>query len=431
MKYILAALVVSFSFYFTVFSQTLAFPGAEGFGAFTKGGRHGKVLFVTNLNDKGPGSLRDAVEQEGPRTIVFGISGTIELESDLYIRNPYLTIAGQTAPGDGITLKNYKITLAADQVILRYLRVRRGNLSEKQDDAITIQDCENIIVDHCSFSWSTDEVVNTWHGSKNISLQWCIIAEGLHHKEHGFSATLGGVNTTYHHNLIANCPGRNPSLGGNNKHQTHHMDFRNNVIFNFGHRTFDGKPSSVNIVNNYFKPGPNSTIDVFARIDEAGIYEEIPTTSWFISGNFWEGNEAISKNNRLGVKGATQWLVDQPTEFSAINMESAEAACQSVLARAGACFPKRDFVDLRILEEARTGQTTYDKGVVISPSEVGGWPVLNTLPAPVDTDRDGMPDEWETTRGLDPANPEDRNKTNAEGYTMLEQYLNELVRIDQ
>ncbi|MDD4431096.1 MAG: pectate lyase [Bacteroidales bacterium] len=430
MRFFLVTIVACIILSFPVCSQPLAFPGAEGFGAMTLGGRGGAVLFVNNLNDSGPGSLRDAVEQEGPRTIVFGISGTIELESDLYIRNPYLTIAGQTAPGDGITLKNYKITLAADHVIIRYLRVRRGNLSEKQDDAITIQNAENVIVDHCSFSWSTDEVVNTWHGSKNISLQWCIMAEGLHHKEHGFAATLGGINATYHHNLIANCPGRNPSIGGNHNFQTHQMDFRNNVIFNFGHRTFDGKPSSVNIVNNYFKPGPNSTIDVFARIDEAGIYEEIPTTSWFISGNFWEGNEAISKNNRLGVKGATQWLVDQPTEFSAINMESAEAAYRSVLAGAGARFPKRDCVDLRILEEARTGKTTYNKGVVLSTSDVEGWPLLNSLPAPVDSDSDGMPDEWEIKHGLDSANPEDRNTTNAEGYTMLEQYLNELVQSD-
>ena len=428
MRSFLFTIVVSFILSLPVCSQPLAFPGAEGYGAKALGGRGGMVLFVSNLNDSGPGSLRQAVEQEGPRTVIFNVSGTIELESDLTIGNPYLTIAGQTAPGDGITLKNYKIKLAADHVILRYLRVRRGNMSEKQDDAITIQNADNVIVDHCSFSWGTDEVVNTWHGSKNLSLQWCIIAEGLHHKEHGFAATLGGINTSYHHNLIANCPGRNPSVGGNHNYQTHRMDFRNNVIFNFGHRTFDGKPSSINIVNNYFKPGPNSSIDVFARIDEAGVYKEIPESSWYIEGNVWEGNESISRDNSLGVKGATQWMVDQPNEFSAITTEQAEAAYLSVLAGAGACFPKRDGVDLRILEEARTGNTTYDKGVVMSTSEVGGWPVLNSLPAPVDSDRDGMPDEWETKHGLDPSNPEDRNTTNAEGYTMLEHYLNGLVQ---
>ena len=428
MRSFLFTIVVSFILSLPVCSQPLAFPGAEGYGAQTLGGRGGAVLFVSNLNDSGPGSLRQAVEQEGPRTVIFNVSGTIELERDLTIGNPYVTIVGESARGVVISLKNYKFKLAADHVILRYLRVRRGNLSEKQDDAITIQNAENVIVDHCSFSWGTDEVVNTWHGSKNLSLQWCIIAEGLHHKEHGFAATLGGINTSYHHNLIANCPGRNPSVGGNHNYQTHRMDFRNNVIFNFGHRTFDGKPSSINIVNNYFKPGPNSSIDVFARIDEAGVYKEIPESSWYIEGNVWEGNESISRDNSLGVKGATQWMVDQPNEFSAITTEQAEAAYLSVLAGAGACFPKRDGVDLRILEEARTGNTTYNKGVVMSTSEVGGWPVLNSLPAPADSDRDGMPDEWETKHGLDPSNPEDRNTTNAEGYTMLEQYLNSLVQ---
>lgn len=410
-----------------LWSQQLAFPSAEGYGKHTKGGRSGAVYEVTNLNDSGEGSLRAAIEAEGPRTVVFRVSGTIDLESDLDIENPFITIAGQTAPGEGICLKNYKLNISADDVIVRFLRFRRGRASGEDDDAITIGNAENVIVDHCSLSWGTDEILNTWHGAKNLTVQWCIVSEALHHKEHGYAATLGGVKTTYHHNLLASCPGRNPSIGGNHEHQTINMDFRNNVIFNFGHRTVDGKPTSVNVVNNYFKPGPNSTETVFAEIDEAGVYDEIPTTSWHVKGNVWEGNKRISKNNNLGVSGATKWLVDEPNDFAPIDKEPAQAAYQSVLENAGATLPERDPVDSRIIKEAKTGNTTYGKGVVMDPSDVGGWPELESAPAPDDSDHDGMPDKWETRHGLDPNDASDRNKVADDGYTMLEKYLNSLV----
>ena len=412
-----------------LYSQQIAFPGAEGYGKFAIGGRGGKVIQVTNLNDSGPGSLRDAIGQSGARTVVFLVSGTISMNSDTKITNPNITIAGQTAPGDGICLKNYKLVIDADDVVVRYLRFRRGRASGRDDDALAIQYAENVIVDHCSISWGCDETLNTWHGSKNITVQWCIVSEGLHYDNHGFAASLGGVNASYHHNLIANCPGRNPSIAGNNDHQTINLDFRNNVIFNFGYRTIDGKPTSVNIVNNYFKPGPNSTVKYFAKIDEPGVYEMIPTTAWYVSGNVWEGNATSTNDNHLGVTGAKEWLVNDPVPFSPVQTDSAEAAYQKVLADVGATLPQRDSVDLRIIEEATTGNTTYGKGVVLDPSDVGGWPTLESEPAPDDTDQDGMPDSWETGNDLNPNDPEDRNGVGVEGYTNLENYLNSLTEM--
>ncbi|MBN2182854.1 MAG: hypothetical protein JW715_13160 [Sedimentisphaerales bacterium] len=402
-----------------------AFPGAEGYGSMTRGGRGGKVIAVTNLNNSGPGSFREAVEADGPRIVVFNVSGTIELKSDLTIRNPNITIAGQTAPGDGICLKNRKFMIRANDVVVRYLRIRRGNETGRNDDAMGIDGAENVVVDHCSMSWGCDETFNTWHGAKNITIQWCIVSEGLHHNKHGYAASLGGVNASYHHLLIANCPGRNPSIGGNNNYQTHNMDFRNSVIFNFGHRTFDGKPCSVNIVNNYFKPGPNSTKEGFATIDDVGSYSKITTTAWYISGNFWEGNEAISRNNAAGVGGAMQWLVDKPVAFAPVQTVSAEKAYEMVLADVGATLPKRDSVDTRIIKEVKTGKTTFGKGVVLDPSEVGGWPELKSAPAPADSDHDGMPDEWEQRFSFDPEDasdgPKDKDK---DGYTNIEEHLN-------
>jgi len=423
---LVSAIILSTSMISSVYAQAIpAFPGAEGYGSTTPGGRGGRVIEVTNLNDSGPGSLRAGVEAKGPRIVVFRVSGTISLESDIEVRNPYVTIAGQTAPGDGICLKNYKFMIKADDVIVRYLRIRRGNETGRNDDALGIDSAENVVVDHCSMSWGCDETLNTWHGARNITIQWCIISEALHHRNHGYAASLGGENVSYHHLLIANCPGRNPSIGGNNNYQTHNMDFRNSVIYNFGHRTFDGKPCSVNIVNNYFKPGPNSTKEGFAKIDDAGIYEKIPTTAWYVSGNVWEGNEAISKNNTAGVSGATQWLVDKPAPFAPVKTVPAEVAYKMVLADVGATLPKRDPVDARIIEEAGIGKATFDKGVVLDQNDVGGWPELKSLSSPADSDNDGMPDEWESRFGLDPKDADDNiQDKDKDGYTNIEEYLN-------
>jgi|GEM_PF-837058 len=405
-----------------------AFPGAEGYGSTTPGGRGGKVLQVTTLKDSGEGSLRAAVETEGARIVVFQVSGTIPLESDLVIKHPNITIAGQTAPGDGICLKNYKFMISADDVVVRHLRIRRGLASGKADDCLAIDEAENVIVDHCSLSWGTDETLNTWHGAKNFTIQWCLVSEGLHHRGHGFAASLGGVKASYHHNLLANCPGRNPSIAGNDEHQTHHMDYRNNVTFNWGHRTADGKPCSVNIVNNYFKPGVNSRSIRFAKIDDASAYKNIGIGKWHIAGNFMEGEEAMSTENRLGVKGEVSLLAEEPVSFAPVKTVSAQEAYPLVLADVGATLPKRDSVDARVLEEVRTGKNTFGKGVVLDPEDVGGWPELSSTEAPLDSDADGMPDAWEKAHGLSPTDASDGTKDrDGDGYTNVEEYLNGLA----
>ncbi len=331
--------------------------------------------------------------------------------------------------------------LGTHDVIVRYLRVRRGDESHLQEDGIDVQEdtkrnlwSENVIVDHCSVSWTCDEGINTWHHAKNVTIQWTIMSEALNnavHVGHGFAATLGGENTTYHHNLLANCPGRDPSIGGNNNSfKTINLDWRNNVVFNWQERTLDGKPWSINIVNNYLKPGPSITLkNRFVRIDQI---RNDPQGHWFVDGNFYEGNEEISANNRKGIEGDTgvnpdDWLMKVPFETAPVKTQSATDAYALVLVNAGANLPQRDPVDTRILEETRTGKTTFGDGVIQSPDDVGGWPELKSAAPQLDSDHDGIPDWWEIKYGLNPNDPSDANKDiNGDGYTNLEKYLNGL-----
>lgn len=407
-----------------------AFPGAEGYGSRTPGGRGGRVIEVTNLDDKGPGSLRAACDAEGPRTVVFRVSGTITPESDLEIKQPFITIAGQTAPGDGICLRKYKLGIATHDAVVRYLRVRRGAESKLQDDGIGIYEAENVVVDHCTISWTCDEALNTWHHTKNATVQWCLISEALHnavHVGHGFAATIGGENTSYHHNLVANCPGRNPSIAGNKSYQTINLDFRNNVVFNWEHRTIDGKPNSINVVNNYYKPGPSSQFnDRIAKID---LPRDMPLGRWHVAGNFMEGQPKISGDNWAagGVTGEVAARADKPFDVAAVTTVPAEQVFEPVLADAGATLPRRDPVDTRVVQEVRSGKTTFGSGIVQDPKDVGGWPELKSAEPPADADHDGMPDWWETKYGLNPADPGDGNKDlNGDGYTNIEKYLNGL-----
>ena len=219
--------------------------------------------------------LREAIDATGPPTVVFRVSGTIQLDSEIEIKNPHITIAGQTALGDGICLRKQTFRVAADDVIIGCLRFRRGDETKRMGSGLRIHDCQNVIVDHCSISWSCDEGINTWRDLRNITIQWCLVSEALHdtpmHAGHGFAASLGGVNTSYHHNLFANCPGRNPSIAGNNDFQTVNLDFRNNVVFNWPEHVIDGKPCSINMIGNYYKPGPASRFnDHLANINSCG-----------------------------------------------------------------------------------------------------------------------------------------------------------------
>ena len=427
----LLSLLATLLFMPAVQAQQLAFPGAEGFGRFSLGGRGGQVLFVTNLNDSGPGSLRAAVEADYPRIVVFKVSGTIELESHLRIRHPRITIAGQTAPGDGICLRRYPLVISADDVIVRFLRVRLGDEAGKKMDGIDVSDAENVIIDHCSVSWTLDEAVNTYHGSKNITIQWCLISESLHdsplQEGHGFAASLGGFNTSYHHNMLANNAGRNPSIAGEEDAPTINLDFRNNVIFNWEHRTLDGRPRSINVVNNYYKAGPASRRDHIVKMQT--IYDG-SFGRWYIDGNVLVDTTGAQRRTDIiridseDVSVAAA-LVDEPVEFAPVQTESAEAAFERVLADVGAYLPRRDVHDLRIIGEVRSGKTTYGNGIISRQTDVGGWPELTSVEPPQDDDADGMPDAWErpfTAAG--DLSLESAQDADGDGYTNIEEYLN-------
>jgi len=421
--------------------RQLAFPGAEGFGAYARGGRGGEVIYVTNLNDSGPGSLRAAVEDTLPRTVLFKVSGTIELESKLIISTPYITIAGQTAPGDGICLKNFPLQVTGTHdVIIRCIRVRPGidsGLPGDQIDAIDIAYSRHVIIDHCSASWSTDETLNTGHGSHDITVQWCMISEPLNFsvhtkgKPHGYAATIGGQRASYHHNLFANAAGRNPSVAGS-PGRDEVFDFSNNVVFNWQHRTCDGKPVQINFVGNYYKPGPATRENVkrrLVRIEDASKYGH--TSKWYISDNIIEGYPGYTEDNWRGAVDFEEGTsMEKNRSYTAFEnggyvVRDPEQIYEEVLANVGVIAPGRDKVEERIIREVRTGKTTYGDGIIDRVDQTEGWPELKSIPAPKDTDNDGMPDEWEKQYGLDPENPTDGSEDrDGDGYTNLEQYLN-------
>lgn len=433
------------TFYFTSMgnAQIVAFPGAEGFGRFATGGRGGTVYYVTNLNDSGPGSLRAAVEAKGPRTVLFKVSGTIELKSPLRISNPDITIAGQTAPGDGICLRNYTLDIATDNVIIRFIRSRLGDVARFQDDAVHALRGKNIIIDHCSFSWSVDETASFYDRVENLTVQWCIISESLNnsvHKkgEHGYGGIWGGVHSTFHHNLLAHHTSRNPRFNNGNIHQTdEHVDCVNNVIYNWGHNSaYGGEMGKHNLRFNYYKPGPATRKNVRNR-----IVEPWDTTGfWYVEGNFMYGDSLVSADNwNGGVQGQyASFFKDrrtyQPYDPAPVTIHSPQQAFEFVLRYAGASYPARDDVDKRIIEETRTGTARYGKqwngggtGIIDSQNDVGGWPELKSAPAPLDSDSDGIPDDWERTHHLNPNNSADGRQITKDGYANLEVYLNELV----
>lgn len=444
MKKLFLGVILSVLLQSAIQAQQLAFPGAEGFGAYAKGGREGKVIYVTNLNDSGPGSLRWAVEQEGPRTVVFGVSGTIELNSRLNIDKPYITIAGQTAPGDGICLKGETVQINTHDVIIRYIRVRLGDSSHGQGslqgkDAISISKGHDIIVDHCSSSWSLDEILSA--STRNptltrVTVQWCYITEALNPDNHGFGSLIrgtGGAKYSFLHNLYAHNRGRNPRPGNydSNPHdkdpQGLLLDFRNNVIYNWGgeHAGYNADKVSVtqlNFVDNYLIPGADSKATGIA------YSEGSPYNRGYFAGNYYNGK--LPDNSWSQVKFPGSWTPEQisaykqnkPLETGPIRTEDAESAYKRVLETGGATLPKRDAVDARIVKDVRNRSGK----IIQSQNEVGGWPVLKSAPAPTDTDKDGMPDEWEKKNGLNPQDASDRNKVAADGYTMLEKYLNSI-----
>lgn len=428
------------------YSQLPAFPGAEGYGRFTTGGRGGKVYVITNLEDsvvKPPeGSLRWALNKTGPRTIVFAVSGNIELKRQLNITKGDVTIAGQTAPGDGICIKNYNVSVEADNVIIRYVRFRCGNssLHDSSQDALSGNRHRNIIIDHCSMSWSVDEA-GSFYDDVDLTVQWCLISESLYNAghpkgEHGYGGIWGGMGATFHHNLLASHTSRNPRFCGARYHpdtkEAEIVDFRNNVIFNWGfNSSYGGEIGQQNMINNYYKPGPATKKNCRDRIlepfDSLGM--------WYITGNYMVGSPAVSRDNWAGgVQGdfanSSGIRVYQPFKYAPVATQSARKAYKLVLQNAGAVLPRRDPVDARIIYEVKTGKCAFgdsygaSTGIIDSPAGVGGWPELRTYNAQKDSDQDGMPDNWEKAHGLNPEDPEDRNVITKSGYTMLEEYIN-------
>jgi pectate lyase len=417
-----------------------AFPGAEGFGKYSVGGRGGKVLEVTNLNDSGPGSFRAACDATGPRTIVFRVSGTIPLESELRIKNPFLTIAGQTAPGDGICVKNYQVSFRTSHLIIRYLRFRPGDERGKEQDAFS-GDGDHIILDHCSVSWGVDETLSINKGT-NHTVQWCLVSESLTksiHKKgaHGYGGLWGGPGGSWHHNILAHHSSRNPRASGNAESGL--MDLRNNVIYNWGFNSaYGGELWPRNWINNYYKYGPATSPNVRRRI----FIQKDPRGKMFAAGNFVWGYPAVSADNW---KGGIEFAPDgeateatlrvaEPFAVAPVTTQAAEAAYDLVLAKAG-CSLFRDAVDQRIIQEIRMGTARFGetyggggKGLIDSQRAVGGWPELRSQPPPADTDHDGLPDDWERAHGLAPENPKDGALDSGDGYSNLEKYLNSLTK---
>jgi len=410
-----------------------AFPGAEGFGMWTVGGRGGSVYVVTNLNDSGPGSLREAVQASGPRIVVFAVSGTIHLKSRLEITNPYITIAGQTAPGDGITIADYDVVIRADEVILRYLRFRLGDRTRQEVDTLYIDRARNVIVDHVSTSWSVDETLSV-SASDNVTVQWCFITESLnrsvHSKgAHGYGSLVRGEygsKYSFHHNLWAHHSGRMPRPGNYTDHsldkQGALMDFRNNVFYNWG-RGYSGSNHDTNsitmynFINNYYKRGPNSTGNFAFR-------EECPYAKAYFSGNMMNGVEPadpwslVDARLNRGVY-ENEYKQSEPFPAGFIRTEPADVAYERVLNEAG--MHPRDEVDRRIVDEVINGRGR----IINSQDEVGGWPELRSEAPPADSDGDGIPDWWCVKYGFDPVMGLDPSgDLDGDGYTNIEEYLN-------
>ncbi len=431
--YKIAILFVSLCFG-QLFAQTLAFPGAEGCGKYTSGGRGGQVIKVTNLNDSGKGSLRFAIEQKGPRTVVFEVDGTIELQSKLIIANDSITIAGQSAPGDGICLKGYPLYIQADNVIVRYIRARMGDVNKLEDDAMGARDVKNLIIDHCSVSWSVDECLSVYR-SENVTVQWCMVTHSLsksvHSKgAHGFGGIWGGKNASFHHNLLAHHSSRNPRFASDGYSP---VDFRNNVVFNWGYKSAygGGRNGRINFVANYYKPGPATS-----PAKQAVFYDpaEDKSSSCYISDNMMAENDSVTENNWLGIGNIKATLVNGPFDIEPINKEPAETAYHKVLQYAG-CSYHRDSYDVRIVEEVKTGTVaggeTYgggNLGIIDSQDAVGGWPALTKGSPAKDTDNDGIPDNWELANRLDPLDSDDGSAISlSKKYTNIEIYLNSII----
>ena len=456
----------------TVRAQTPAFPTAEGDGMYTTGGRGGKIIYVTKLTDDGTvGTLRWAINQTGARIILFQVAGIIPLTSELRISNGNLTIAGQSAPGDGICLKNYTVVLQTSNVIIRFMRFRMGDEAAEADklagntsyswdgaDAIWGKNQSDIILDHCSMSWNIDEC-SSFYDNKRFTMQWCFMAESMrnsvHSKgAHGYGGIWGGEPATFHHNILAFHDSRNPRFCGSrytNSPSTELVNFVNNVIYNWGGNSgYAGEGGHYNMINNYYRSGAatssSSMYRIFSPNGDTGTNSQ-PAGVWgtfYLNGNIMKNYPAVTSNNwlgfqpnSLGTKSITDLESTVPFPAPIITTQTANDAYTSVTSFAGASL-KRDAVDTRIANNILNGTISCSAGsngstggFIDSQKDVGGWPTytfdVNTVP--LDTDGDGMPDSWEAAHGLNPTDSSDGTKTTLDGqYTNVEVYLNELAK---
>jgi hypothetical protein len=460
-----------------------AFPGAEGGGMYSFGGRGGKVFVVTNLNDSGSGSLREACESAGPRIIVFNVAGIIHLQKPIYIEAPYITIDGHTAPGDGICIADNGIEDNVHDVVIRYIRLRRGNLDIfNRHGTLYGNPIGNIIIDHVSASWGQDQNIDTYRHlytptnsdtalklpAVNVTMQWVISSEALNTYNHAFGGDWGGRNSGFHHNLFASNTGRNPSVA-----MTYDFNFVNNVLFNWRHRTIDGggEESLYNIINNYFKPGPavnKGPVQYRVLEPSATVTKQDPEPHFgkaYVTGNIMEGNEKVTADNWAGgvqfadggskdaptistnetVKGLVEKVrVDKPFPMPTMTITSAKRAYDDVLKNAGCVLPRRDAVDKRVIQEVRTGKVwgagehivptpmkglaknnigEAGNGIITDPSQVGGYPEYKGEPVK-DLGADGIPLSWKKKYKLDVNDVALAQKDlQGDGYTVMDKYL--------
>ena len=456
-----------------VHAEALAFPGAEGGGMYTTGGRGGKVIHVTTLADSGTGSLRAALNESGARTIVFDVAGIIELKSALSIKNGNVTIAGQTAPGDGICLKNYELKFEnADNIIIRYIRFRMGDEAKREADALWGRYNRNIIIDHCSMSWSTDEC-SSFYANEYFTMQWCILTESLRNSvhgkgKHGYGGIWGGKNASFHHNLLANHDSRNPRIDHpqiyGNYVETHrgNVDYRCNAVYNWGDNlTYGGEDGWFNVINNYYKPGPaskdrNYFVDAYGSYIKDGKVYADKYPELYLSGNvnskhpemgaandvstiYWHNGSQYGNYNTL--LNAPLFLTGPQNKTIYTTTHTAEGAFNLICLHAGASLD-RDSVDQRACSDAMSGTATFmdggngsKNGLIDTQTAVEGWPTYEATSEELmqieDTDGDGMPDWFEEKFSLDPIKASDGNGKTLDQhgrYTNLEMYMHYLVR---
>lgn len=424
----------------TINHEVLAFPGAEGAGRLALGGRGGQVLRVTNLDDSGPGSLRAAVETTGPRTVIFDIGGTIRLRSPLTIRRGQITVAGQTAPGDGISLRDHPLVISADDVVVRHIRSRLGDESRVEADAISIERGRRIILDHVSASWSVDETLSVGsrydppeRGIYDVTIQWSIIAESLNRSahakgDHGYGSLVRGgygARMTFHHNLWAAHRARMPRPGNYNPPTVDpegpRFEFRSNVFYDWGgsHAGYNADTesrASYAFIGNAYIPGPDST-------GRWAFEESNPLARAWFEGNTMAGVVPADPWSLVKDSDKPDYRLQARPDWVAIETPTASEAEAAVLNHAGA-RKVRDAVDARIV----AGVRTQSLRIIDSQSEVGGWPELAPGRPWIDTDGDGLPDDWELAHGLDPAETSDGNADpDGDGFTNLEDWLNSLA----